>query len=267
MIRRLLIVIGLATVLVGGMGLLSDVWQFGYVGSWASIGLREGKLWYVRRANPIFDGEGFYVDDASDYNRAMYSISMGARFRDKRVGPRALGVLAGVAYALILPPILRRWKRPAPRWLLATLVPMCVLLAALWMTSHIVTIAYYGSDIHLRLADGIVSMNIQDHRPYLNLGWGQGWVVQRRLPVSFINFQGYFSWRGGRIMANLPLGAMLVVLPVPTIVLVRRARQLGPNQCKRCSYDLTGNVSGVCPECGTKCQNVETSKSQNAETT
>src|SRR5579862_2394424 len=23
------------------------------------------------------------------------------------------------------------------------------------------------------------------------------------------------------------------------------------NRCRNCSYDLTGNVSGVCPECGT----------------
>jgi hypothetical protein len=27
-------------------------------------------------------------------------------------------------------------------------------------------------------------------------------------------------------------------------------RRLALNQCPRCSYDLTGNVSGVCPECG-----------------
>ena len=30
----------------------------------------------------------------------------------------------------------------------------------------------------------------------------------------------------------------------------RGARSTRANQCARCSYDLTGNVSGVCPECG-----------------
>ena len=32
----------------------------------------------------------------------------------------------------------------------------------------------------------------------------------------------------------------------------RRLRQLGLNICRYCGYNLTGNVSGVCPECGNK---------------
>lgn len=31
-----------------------------------------------------------------------------------------------------------------------------------------------------------------------------------------------------------------------------RRRRAEPGRCPRCEYDLTGNVSGVCPECGTK---------------
>jgi len=27
-------------------------------------------------------------------------------------------------------------------------------------------------------------------------------------------------------------------------------RLLGANRCRKCSYDLTGNLTGVCPECG-----------------
>ncbi len=249
MIRRLLIFLGVATIAVGGLSLLSHVWQFGYVGSWASVGLRQSKLWYVWRTSPITDGEGFYVADASGLNRAMYNINTGARFRDKRAGPLVIGMLAAVAYALALPPILRRWTRPAPRWLLTTLVATCALITGLWITSHIVTIAYFGPRAHLRLRDGTVSATLGE----LGIGgpgWPQGWVVHR-WGVSFINSPDYFSWRGGRIMANVPLGALLVLLLVPTIVLVHRARQPGPHHCRRCSYDLTGNISGICPECGT----------------
>ena len=28
-------------------------------------------------------------------------------------------------------------------------------------------------------------------------------------------------------------------------------RRPGPGRCRRCNYDLTGNLSGICPECGT----------------
>ena len=33
---------------------------------------------------------------------------------------------------------------------------------------------------------------------------------------------------------------------------LRRYRRRRRNQCIKCGYDLTGNVSGVCPECGTR---------------
>ncbi len=43
--------------------------------------------------------------------------------------------------------------------------------------------------------------------------------------------------------------APLVIFPVLPSVIGRRRRKLG--LCVKCGYDLTGNESGVCPECGT----------------
>lgn len=47
----------------------------------------------------------------------------------------------------------------------------------------------------------------------------------------------------------------LVVLVLVTLLIIAIAAKLwtampGPNRCS-CGYDLTGNVSGLCPECGT----------------
>ena len=39
---------------------------------------------------------------------------------------------------------------------------------------------------------------------------------------------------------------------VPDVRLLLR-RSYPPGSCGKCGYDLTGNVSGVCPECGAKC--------------
>jgi hypothetical protein len=54
----------------------------------------------------------------------------------------------------------------------------------------------------------------------------------------------------------------LFVIPIwmPTVLIVittissfylRSRRQAG--QCITCKYDLRGNISGICPECGTRC--------------
>lgn len=53
-----------------------------------------------------------------------------------------------------------------------------------------------------------------------------------------------------------PLWALITVLGVyPTVAFirgpVRRWRRRKKGACLKCAYDLTGNVTGVCPECGT----------------
>lgn len=64
----------------------------------------------------------------------------------------------------------------------------------------------------------------------------------------------------GATILMLPLGLVLAALSVlPTAwaygVIQRRRRRMRPGHCPSCSYDLTGNVSGVCPECGAKVGN------------
>lgn len=61
----------------------------------------------------------------------------------------------------------------------------------------------------------------------------------------------------GSPVATVALGAASLIVPVGTAVAyyrwrmrIQRRPPRGPG-CKRCGYDLTGNVSGVCPECGT----------------
>jgi hypothetical protein len=49
----------------------------------------------------------------------------------------------------------------------------------------------------------------------------------------------------------IPLWIFAVAIAVPTTVLWwLDRRRLAPGHCPCCGYDLTGNVSGRCPECG-----------------
>jgi hypothetical protein len=52
----------------------------------------------------------------------------------------------------------------------------------------------------------------------------------------------------------LPLWDVLVILAIPIMAFwILDQRKLPPGHC-RCGYDLTGNISGICPECGTPVQ-------------
>jgi len=49
----------------------------------------------------------------------------------------------------------------------------------------------------------------------------------------------------------LPIWVLLIATLIPVLVAWWRDRgHLKPGHCQNCDYDLTGNVSGVCPECG-----------------
>ena len=47
------------------------------------------------------------------------------------------------------------------------------------------------------------------------------------------------------------VGSWGVALAVGVPFRLRR-RPIPPDHCPACGYDLTGNISGVCPECGTQ---------------
>ena len=55
----------------------------------------------------------------------------------------------------------------------------------------------------------------------------------------------------GNYFVCVPLWIPFVLIGLPTAWLWRRDRRRPrPGCCAACGYDLTGNVSGRCPECG-----------------
>lgn len=78
------------------------------------------------------------------------------------------------------------------------------------------------------------------------LFWRQRTYPLRWMPLYIAGY-GYAS-------IIVPLWIPFLLVAVPTALLFWRDRRMPPGHCKKCRYDLTGNQSGVCPECGTPVQ-------------
>ena len=80
------------------------------------------------------------------------------------------------------------------------------------------------------------------------LGWYQSWSYEGN-PTDLMQIT---YWNPYRVRFRLPLLPPAGILLGATAVLVYldRRRRPGPGFCAECGYDLTGNVSGICPECG-----------------
>jgi hypothetical protein len=62
-----------------------------------------------------------------------------------------------------------------------------------------------------------------------------------------------YGWQVGDfpLIPHWSISLMFAVLPAVWLLLWVKARRLPKaGQCRTCRYDLTGNSSGVCPECG-----------------
>jgi hypothetical protein len=96
----------------------------------------------------------------------------------------------------------------------------------------------WGSVFHFRDRRTDASLETSTWRVLLDPGW----------PV----WMPY--WKRGRLGTRslvVPLWIPLVLVGIPTVYLIRLdRRRIPPGHCQKCGYNLTGNVSGVCPECG-----------------
>lgn len=107
------------------------------------------------------------------------------------------------------------------------------------------------------------AIDLQHGRPYVGICGGGIWVADSReyrqhyfrCDVRRQPF-GFCYWNDLRIRLNplsvsVPLWGIFAVIAVPTLyVWWCDRRRVPPGHCHQCGYNLTGNVSGRCPECG-----------------
>jgi hypothetical protein len=120
---------------------------------------------------------------------------------------------------------------------------LCTLIAAAWAASLVWWFEYtnQSDSLTMALAGGAVHItDIFSTKP----GWSIARLSQPRV-IWWPESDPYFLWWA------MPLWIPFVIVALPTGLLWwfdrRRPAQ---GHCHKCGYDLTGNVSGVCPECG-----------------
>ncbi len=113
--------------------------------------------------------------------------------------------------------------------------------------------------------DGVAAVRLDIYAKPGQSSVGPGW----QYPEPGFGYEDYVHniHYGKRIQrthtrrAHAPGWAVILLFGIyPVFALVRYRRRPKPGHCTKCGYNLTGNVSGVCPECGTKIESREMSR-------
>jgi hypothetical protein len=135
-----------------------------------------------------------------------------------------------------------------------------VVVLALWTGSYFRFIRYAKIEGRTLTEFGIVGGTIY-------LSWAtqrEAWRARTGWFTGKSSYAGHFSdlfpsiypySSGGMTGYNiqLPLWSLFVLSLIPTAIVWYDDRRRSPaGHCMTCGYDLTGNTTGVCPECGTK---------------
>lgn len=168
-----------------------------------------------------------------------------------------LGAVALWAFAFFGGPYATDWDLTDRIWCLLILAPgRCEVNVArfhpMWVKHPTPAVEKYMADArthykssHRRGYQGVIS--------WLNLPTTFGFGSHYCVPATMF-FPASSTWYG-----TCPSWALLILAGLlgtyPGVVFIRRpfrrARRLRNGWCLGCGYDLQGNISGVCPECGT----------------
>ena len=127
----------------------------------------------------------------------------------------------------------------------------CILLVVAWAASVFWPFGYFGPNVAWVTGNGVILVNLPSNDSRLNflerwLSFGpDDWLGFKRLGFKRPRIYGMKHF-------IIPYWCILLSIAIPTYLLWRRARTKPVGHCQQCGYNLTGNESGTCPECGTK---------------
>ena len=143
----------------------------------------------------------------------------------------------------------RRRRKP----ILITGTTLCVLIAAAFVVS-----GWWVLAIQIPTPYGPTSFGLNGglFGTSLDKYWSAVFVAEDRAVVEasaarpFPNWDWWNVWMVGSRSVIVPIYAVFLAVAVPTLLAWRFwPKPVKPGHC-RCGYNLMGNTSGVCPECG-----------------
>ncbi|MCC6358027.1 MAG: hypothetical protein IT450_04735 [Phycisphaerales bacterium] len=162
----------------------------------------------------------------------------------------------------------RRFRvRRISKWISTTLLAMAVAcwVGSLWWSVHYanhmrdpgidiwIESGYFNLRSVTRSA-AIRWLSWEDVFVRMNARRYDGWHFEpcREKPsLAMLWGSWYYRSATGVLVLVIPLWSPVAVLVPPTALLCYLASRFPkPGHCGKCGYDLTGNRSGVCPECG-----------------
>ena len=159
----------------------------------------------------------------------------------------ALLVLAGLNLALCA------WPYSSDPWSLQLSPQNVIHLAARRGWIRLVVLSYQPGQ---RPADVVIDRTLLlfGGRNWPRHAYLFGWIDIRTAPISLFRFSAC-PWRSGFSVWFRQWLLTPILLAYPTITTClyygRRYRRRRRNLCVQCGYNLTGNTSGRCPDCGT----------------
>ncbi len=118
-----------------------------------------------------------------------------------------------------------------------------------WIVSRLgLTHYWFGQEWMLCLGNGVVAF-----------AWGVRGIGRKFASQTFDRWLLHYDLQGATKTFVVPLWIPLLLAVVTTGVLSWRRYRLvnRAGHCVSCGYDLTGNTSGVCPECGVEIPDLE----------
>ena len=136
-------------------------------------------------------------------------------------------------------------------------VVVCAVIAVSWIVNSWFYVGWCVENGFASINGRSVRVEVFDHRSQGMTGLLIGRTISRSggwFPQ--VIWQRYHSVRIGNKVTKMggtlyviPIWIPFVVFAIPTVLVSRRLDRPIPGHCP-CAYDLTGNVSGTCPECG-----------------